>query len=349
MKALQLHGHRDLRLDNVDEPQLLPGWSIIEVGWSSICGSDVKEYLGPLAVSDQPNPVTGVSMPITLGHEFAGRVIETDGSRSDIEVGDRVAVDCSIKDETCWYCLHGNYVLCDNLAIIGFSAHGGMAERVAAPNYGLHKLPESVSDEAGAIVEPLSVVLHAVRRGRLTPGDVVAVVGAGMIGLGAIAVARAAGADAVYAVEQMPARSERARQLGATVIDPSQGSVADQLKELTAGYGADIAFDCVGSPESLSTAIQLSRKGGRIVVVGVFKSPPVIDMNEIVLQEREIIGCMGPVECFPHAVSLLADGRINPNDFITDRIALGDAIEGGFHKLISEPDEHVRIIMNAAI
>src|SRR5262249_55056281 len=118
MKALRLHGHRDLRLDDVDEPQLQPGWSIVEVGWTSICASDVKEYLGPLVVSSQPHPVTGVSMPVTLGHEFAGRVIATDGSRDDISVGDRVAVDCSIKDGTCWYCRHGNYVLCDKLAII---------------------------------------------------------------------------------------------------------------------------------------------------------------------------------------------------------------------------------------
>ncbi len=344
MKALRFHGHRDLRLDDVEEPQLLPGWSIVEVDWASICASDVKEYLGPLVISDRPNPVTGVSIPVTLGHEFAGRVVKTDGSRPDIKVGDRVAVDCSIKDGVCWYCRHGNYVLCDKLAIIGFEADGGFAERVAAPNYGLHKLPEGVSDEAGAVIEPLSVVLHAVRRGRVAPGDVVAVVGAGMIGLGATAIARAAGAAAVYSAERMPGRRERARQMGATVLDPER-AVAE-LYELTSGYGADVAFDCVGTQDSLDLAINLARKWGRVVVVGVFKTPPVVDMNKIVLQEREIIGCLGPVDCFPHAISLVADGRIDPNDFITDRIALRDVIEQGFQKLIDEPDRHVRIIVN---
>jgi len=347
MKALRLHGHRDIRLDDVEEPRLLPGWSIVEVGWTSICASDVKEYLGPLVVSDRPNPVTGVSIPVTLGHEFAGRVIETDGSRADIVVGDRVAVDCAIKDGTCWYCRHGNYDLCDNLAIIGFEAHGGMAERVAVPNYGLHKLPDEVSDEAGAIIEPLSVVLHAVRRARVSPGDVVAVVGAGMIGLGTVATARAAGASAVYAVEQMPLRRERAARLGATVIDPLEGSVTDQLRELTSGHGADIAFDCVGTQESLSCAVNAARKWGRVAVIGVFKTPPLVDMNMIVLQEREIIGCMGPVDCFPRAIALVADGRVDADQFITDRIPLRDIISHGFQELIDEPDRHVRIIANA--
>jgi (R,R)-butanediol dehydrogenase/meso-butanediol dehydrogenase/diacetyl reductase len=346
MKALRLHGHRDLRIDDVDEPRLQPRWSIVQVDWSSICGSDVKEYLGPFGISTEPNPVTGVSMPVTLGHEFAGRVVATDGSRPDIRVGDRVTVDCAIKDETCWYCRHGDYDLCDNLAILGFSAHGGMAELVAVPSYGLYKLPDSVSDEAGAIIEPLSVVVHAVRRGRLTPGDIVAIVGGGMIGLATAAVARSSAASAVYLVEQLPQRRERAKQLGATVIDPAQGSPVDQLRELTAGYNADLAFDCAGTPDSLKLAINLARKSGRVAVIGVFKAPPTVDMNSIVLEERELIGCMGPVECFPRAISLVADGRLNPDDFITDKISYRDAVDHGFHKLIDEPDRHVRIIMN---
>ncbi len=133
--------------------------------------------------------------------------------------------------------------------------------------------------------------------------------------------------------------------MGAIPIDPAHA--AEELNELTSGYGADVAFDCVGNQDSLNQAINLSRKWGRVVVVGVFKTPPVVDMNKIVLQEREIIGCLGPVDCFPHTISLVASGRINPEDFITDRIPLRDIITEGFHKLIDEPDRHVRIIVNA--
>jgi (R,R)-butanediol dehydrogenase/meso-butanediol dehydrogenase/diacetyl reductase len=347
MKALRFHGHMDLRLEDVEEPKMLPGWSIVEVEWASICASDVKEYLGPLYISDRPNPITGVSIPVTLGHEFAGRVVKTDGSRADIKLGDPVAADGCIKDGECWYCRHGNYVLCDKLAILGFDAHGGFAERVAVPNYSLHKLPEKVSTEQGAVIEPLSVVVHAVRRGRVGVGDVLVVVGAGMIGLGVLSVARACGAAAVYVVERLPQRRQRALAMGAkAVIDPAQGDPIAQLNELTSGYGADIAFDCVGTQESLNSAINLARKGGRIVIVGVFKSQPTVDMNKIVLQEREIIGCLAYVDDFPRAIALVADGRVNANDFITDRIAMRDIIEDGFQKLIDEPDRHVRIIVD---
>jgi len=349
MKALQFHGHQDVRLNVVDEPQVQPGWSVIAVDWASICRSDIKEYQGPLYIKpDRPNPITGVSVPVTLGHEFAGRVVQTEGSRSDLSVGDRVAVDCCVMDGTCWFCRQGNYVLCDNLAILGFDAHGGFAELVAAPNYGIHKLPDTISDEAAAVIEPLAVVTHAVRRARIEPGASVAVVGAGMIGLGVVAVARAVGAGSIHVVEPQAQRRERAAALGATeVIDPEQYDPVELVRESTSGLGADIAFDCVGYESSLSSAIDVSRKGGRVVIVGVFKSPPRIDMNKIVLEEREIIGNLAYVDDFPRAISLMADGRISGEDFITARIGLKNIIEEGFQPLMDTPDDHVRIIVNA--
>ncbi len=348
MKALRLHGHRDIRLDDVEEPQLQPGWSVIEVAWASICQSDIKEYLGPLYCSPEPNPLTGVGLPVTLGHEFSGRIVETDGSRPDLRVGDRVVADGCIYDGECWYCRHGNYVLCDKLAILGFDAHGGFAQRVAAPNYAIFKLPDSISDEAGAVIEPLAVTVHAVRRGRVAPGDTVAVVGAGMIGLGTLQVARTAGASAVYVVEPRSERRERAEQMGATaVVDPGRGDPGEALRELTGGRGADVAFDCVGYQESLASALDLSRKGGRVVCVGVYKSPPVVDMNKVVLQEREVIGCLAYVDDFPRAIALAADGRVDAPAFITDKIRLRDIVDDGFQKLIDEPERHVRIIVDA--
>jgi (R,R)-butanediol dehydrogenase/meso-butanediol dehydrogenase/diacetyl reductase len=275
-------------------------------------------------------------------------VVDLAGPAPGIEVGDRVAVDGCIVCGRCWYCRHGNYVLCDSLAILGFDAHGGFAERVSAPAYALHKLPDSISDEAGALIEPLSVVVHAVRRGRVAPGDIVVVVGAGMIGLGALSVARAAGAGAVFVVERLAPRRERAAAMGATaVIDPGDGDPAEHLRELTAGYGADIAFDCVGTQDSVNSALDLARKGGRVVIVGVFKSPPTVDLNKVVLQEREVLGCLAYVDDFPRAISLIADGRIDATAFITKRIALRDIVEEGFQQLLDDPTEQVRVIVNA--
>jgi (R,R)-butanediol dehydrogenase / meso-butanediol dehydrogenase / diacetyl reductase len=348
MKALRLHGHRDIRLEDVEAPASQPGHAIVAVDWASICASDLKEYLGPLYCNDTPNPLTGVGLPVTLGHEFSGRVVDLAGDVPGISVGDRVAVDGCIYCGHCWYCRHGNYVLCDSLAILGFDAHGGFAEQVQAPGYALHKLPDTISDEAGAVIEPLSVTVHAVRRGRVAPGDIVCVVGAGMLGLGVTAVTRAAGAGAVFVVEPAASRRARAAALGATaVIDPADGDPVAQLQELTGGYGADVAFDCVGKEASVNSAFSLARKGGRIVIVGVFTSPPTVDLNKVVLQEREVIGCLAYVDDFPRAIALVADGRVDASAFITKRVALRDIIEEGFQPLLEDPSEQVRVIVDA--
>jgi (R,R)-butanediol dehydrogenase/meso-butanediol dehydrogenase/diacetyl reductase len=347
VRALRFYGHRDIRLEDVEEPSLQPGHAIVEVDWASICASDIKEYLGPLYISGEPNPLTGVSLPVTLGHEFCGRVVDIAGSARGVEIGDRVAVDGCIKCGECWYCTHGNYVLCDKLAILGFDAHGGFAERVAAPTYALHKLPDSIKGAAGAVIEPLAVVTHAVRRGRVRPGDIVVVVGAGMIGLGTLQVARAGGAGAVVVVEKVASRRERAAAMGATaVIDPDGADPVAQLRELTAGHGADIAFDCVGTEESVNSALGLARKGGRVVIVGVFKSPPTVDLNKVVLGEREIYGCLAYVDDFPRAISLVADGRVDAEAFVTKRIVLDDIIEQGFQQLLDDPTNQVRIVVD---
>jgi len=135
MKALQLYGHKDIRLDEVPDPRPPPGWSVVRVAWSSICHSDVREYLGPSYIgrTGAPNPTTGVYLPVTLGHEFAGTVVEMNGRHPTIKVGDRVAPDGCIYDGTCWYCRNGRYNLCEQLAILGFDAHGSHAQYVGGP------------------------------------------------------------------------------------------------------------------------------------------------------------------------------------------------------------------------
>jgi (R,R)-butanediol dehydrogenase/meso-butanediol dehydrogenase/diacetyl reductase len=347
MKALRFYGHRDVRLEEIVEPTLRRGWSLVDVEWASICGSDVKEYLGPAYLTNQINPVTGNSLPVTLGHEFAGRVLTNDGTRSDIAIGDAVAVEASVRDGECWYCRQGNYILCDKLAMLGFDFDGAFAERVLVPTYSLQKLPTNVSTQEGALIEPLAVAVHAIRRGGVRAGDVVAIVGAGMMGLSVAAVAQASGASAVHVVDRSPRRRARALALGVTsAIDPSDGDSEARLVALTSGQRAHVAFDCVGAGQSASTAINLARKGGRVVVVGIFKSEPTVDLNKVVLQERELIGSFAYVDDFPRAMSLVSDGRIKADDFISDRIPLSDIVRDGFERLAAEPDNFVRIVVD---
>ena len=240
MKALQLHGHRDIRLDDLPVPKARPGWAVVKVAWSSICHSDLREWEGPSYIgrTGQPNPITGVFMPVVLGHEFSGTVAEMNGSHPSIQVGDLVAPDGCIYDETCWYCRHGRYNLCDNGGVLGFDGHGSHAEYVEVPIYSLNKLPDDFDDERGALIEPLAVAVHGVRQGKTQVGDIVAIVGAGMIGLCAAMVARAAGAADVFVSELLEGRRERARQFGFRVLDPDDGDLVDQIRDQTGGRGA---------------------------------------------------------------------------------------------------------------
>ena len=348
MKALQLHGHRDIRLDNVPEPTPAPGWSVVKVAASSICHSDLREWGGPTYIgrTGKPNPLTGVYMPVILGHEFSGTVVEMNGAHPTIKVGDRVAPDGCIYDQTCWYCRHGRYNLCDNLAVLGFDGHGSHAQFVAVPNYSLNKLGDDISDEHGALIEPLAVAVHGVRQGGVTVGDTVAIVGAGMIGLCAAAVAKAAGASQVFVSELLPGRRERARRTGATVLDPGAGDAAEQIRDLNGGQGADVAIDCVGVEASLNAALGMSRKGGRVSLVGIMSSRPTIDIDKIGLDERSLVGSLAYAYDFPRAIGLVADGRVNLDGLITGRIPLRDIVERGFETMERDADNQVRIVVD---
>jgi len=348
MRALQLHGHRDIRIDDVPEPTPPPGWSVIKVAASTICHSDLREWNGPTYIgrTGKPNAITGVYLPVILGHEFSGTVVEMNGSHPTIRVGDRVAPDGCICDETCWYCRHGQYNLCDNVAVLGFDGHGSHAEYVAVPNYALNALPDDISDEQAALIEPLSVAVHGVRQGGVTVGDVVAVVGAGMVGLCAAAVAMASGAEHVFVSEPLAGRRERARQLGATVLDPSAGDVAEQIRDLTGGHAADVAIDCVGVESSLNSALALSRKGGRVSLVGIFSSRPTLDIDKIGLDERSLVGSLAYAYDFPRAIGLVADGRVKLDGFITGRIPLDRIIEDGFETMENDANNQIRIVVD---
>jgi (R,R)-butanediol dehydrogenase/meso-butanediol dehydrogenase/diacetyl reductase len=270
------------------------------------------------------------------------------GAHPTLRVGDRVAVDALVTDGTCWFCRHGSPVLCDQLAILGFDAHGSFAERIAVPIRQMYALPESVSDEDGGLIEPLAVVTHAVRRTGLQPGDSVTVVGGGMIGIGALKVARAAGASEVFVVEPLAERRARALEMGATaVIDPADGAAHEQVVTLAGGFGTDVAFDCVGFEPTLDTALRASRKGGKVGIIGVFVKPPTVDMNLAVLQERTVVGSLCYAEGdFARVIAMVADGRISTDGLITGRAPLWDIVEGGFMRVINEPEKHIRIVID---
>jgi (R,R)-butanediol dehydrogenase / meso-butanediol dehydrogenase / diacetyl reductase len=189
--------------------------------------------------------------------------------------------------------------------------------------------------------------VHGVRQGKTRVGDIVAIVGSGMIGLCAAMVARASGAAEVFVSEILEGRRERARDFGFTVLNPGDGDVAEQIRDQTGGHGADVAIDCVGVQSSLNSALELSRKAGRVVLVGIFTKDPVIDIGKIGLDEREFTGSLAYADDFAPAIALAADGRVDLSRLITGRIPLRDIVEDGFERFERDPNAHLRIVVNA--
>jgi (R,R)-butanediol dehydrogenase/meso-butanediol dehydrogenase/diacetyl reductase len=339
MRALRFHGPRDMRLEDVPQPEVPNGWALIEVSWVGICGTDLHEYVaGPLYVPE-------ASVPITLGHEFSG-IVKVAPPGAAVRAGDRVAVDALVRCGSCWFCERGLYHLCDQLEVVGLTRDGALATLVAVPLHGLYPIPDSISDEMAVLVEILSCGVHTVRRGRVTVGESIAVVGAGPMGLVVVAAAAAAGAYPIIAIEPVHARRERAILLGAThSLDPTVGDPVAQVRELTQGRGADVTVECVGAQETMRVALLSSRKRGRVVVTGVFEESASISFNEIVFSERELIGSVSYQFDHAGAVALLASGRVNLEPMITERLGLEEA-STGFENLVTKKEDHVKVLIS---
>ena len=224
-----------------------------------------------------------------------------------------------------------------------------MAEYVVLPSYAAYKLPDSVSDELGALVEPLSVAIHAIHQGNVRPGDTVAIVGAGTIGLCALLAARAAGAAEVYVVDKIKRRGELASAMGATAfIDPAHGDPVRQIKDLTKGLGADISFECVGHPSTASIALGATRSGGTMVIIGIVEKPAPIDLFDVVFNQKTVAGSSIYVDEAKTAIALLADKRIDPRRLITSKVPLKDAVEMGFARLIANKEDNIKVLLQIA-
>lgn len=346
MKALRYHGQGSVTLDEVDEPRLADGWTLVAPTWVGICGTDVKQYrYGPIGMPLEPHPLTGARLPLTLGHEISGVVQATTSTDGTIATGRRVAVDAAVKCGTCWYCRHGRYFLCAQGAILGISADGGLAELVAVPDYSLHPLPDELSDEEGALVEPLAVAVHAVRRLRLQVGETVCVVGGGVMGLCLLLVARAAGAQRVGLVEPLPERRRVALDLGADFVVPPAAPEDGQLADHFGGIGADVGLDCVGSGAALRTAVEATRRGGRIGLIGTHAVAPEVDVNHLTATEKELIGTVAYEDDFPRAIALVRDGRVDPRPLVTGRVTLDRAVPDGIEELAGHPERQIKILV----
>ena len=352
MKAAVWHKRRDIRVESFPDPgPLAPDGLRVQVTWCGICGTDLEEYLhGPLFIpAEKPNPLTGRTAPMVMGHEFVGLVSEVGAAVHDLRPGDRVAVDTLLHCGDCFFCKQHLVHLCEKLAIMGLSTDGGLAEFVNAPRYMCFKYPPTLPDGHAALAEPASVAVRAVRRGRMTEGETVAIIGAGTIGLLTLEVARALGAHRVIVVEPAANRRAIAMQLGATAaVDPQVDDPVSAVRRLTGGLGADIVFECAGSVTTMEMSPLLARKRGRVVLVGLHDAPVSMQLVSVVIGEQELIGSFSHVydEDFGPAVELLSTGRITAEPLITARIGLDDLVPRGLEELASSKARHLKILVS---
>ena len=350
MRAVRYHGNRDVRIDQIAEPEVRPGTVKIVPEWCGICGSDLHEFLvGPETIPavGNPHPITGEVVPIVLGHEFAGHVVEVGEGVDDVAVGDRVVVEPIIRDNTCPACRSGDYNMCPQIGFHGISGGGGgLAEFTVVPRYMVHTLPDGISTEIGALVEPLAVGWHAVRRSGFRLGETAAIMGAGPIGLVTMLALRAAGAGLVAMVEISEARKQKALEMGADlVLDPTMEDVVATLRQITGG-GVDVAFDASGHNETLTLALESVRPKGQVVNIALWEHPAEIDMFKFLFTEANLTSSLAYANDHAAVIAALAAGRIDAAPLISKRIPLEDIVSGGLEELIHHKDHNVKILVH---
>lgn len=349
MYALRFHGRQNLRYEKIPVPQVKKGQVKVKPAWVGICGTDLHEYLGgPNLCPTTPHPITGETIPLTLGHELSGVVEEVGEGVSDYKAGDRVAVQPIIYDDTCAACEEGLQNCCWQNGFIGLSGWGGgLADHMVVPVSALYRLPSNVPLEIGALVEPLAVGWHAVKISPFTPGDVALILGGGPIGISTLLALKAKGCDKIIVSEVSRRRQVFATKFGADyVIDPTKEDLAVRCKALTANKGVHIVYDCAGVQAALTQAVHATRARGCIVNIAIWEKPCTISTNDFNFKERTYMGVATyAVGDFQEVIDALSDGSMQPAEMITRRIKLGEVEEKGFKSLINDKDNQVKILV----
>ncbi|MEV8410889.1 alcohol dehydrogenase catalytic domain-containing protein [Streptomyces niveus] len=329
MLAARLYGPKDLRIEEMPEPEPGPGEVKIRVAYAGICGTDVHEFFEVPRATHEPNPLTGATLPQTLGHEFAGTVVARGEGVGRAAPGDRVCVRPIRTCGLCPRCTVGLSHLCTALAAIGVtSPGGGLAEYVVVPESAVFRLPDGVPLEQGALVEPMAVALNAVERAQVPRGGVALVSGAGAVGMGALFALKAHGVDDVLVAEPSPSRREAAERHGARVLDPGAVDVADEVMRHTRGRGVDAAIECSGRVDALNAAIRSLAARAPVVMVALYSGPVVIDASVVRLAELALLGCEAyPDGVFERVIAHMAAGRF-PTDGWLDHIPLANTVAG---------------------
>ncbi len=343
MKAMLLSQYQQLEITEMPRPEIGPHDVLISVRACGICGSDVHGYDGS----------TGRRVPpIVMGHEAAGVIAETGSQVTGFAVNDRVTFDSTVSCGSCFHCRRGEINLCDHRKVLGVSCgeyrqHGAFAEFVVVPENIVYALPDSFPFEHAAMIEAVSIAVHAANRTPISLGDSCVVVGTGMIGLLVVQAMKRAGCSKVIAVDLDSEKLELAIKLGATnTIHATEQDVVSEVKKLTSGRGADVAVEVVGATKTIQTAIESVRKGGNITLVGNLSPQVELPLQSVVTRELTLNGSCASRGEYPQCIELMDRGEIQVEPLISLEAPLeeGPALferlyhgEPGLMKVILQP------------
>jgi (R,R)-butanediol dehydrogenase / meso-butanediol dehydrogenase / diacetyl reductase len=353
MLAARYYAQKDIRIEDVPTPQIHDKDDVlVEVHYCGICGTDLHEYTaGPIVTPTSPHPLTGVTLPQTLGHEFSATVVEIGPDVHDVKVGDRVSICPAITCGRCHYCRRGMGHLCLRFACTGLSAEtGGLAKYAVLKEYQLAVLPDEVSNLEGAVVEPAVVAAYGVDRAGVEGGDIVLVTGAGPIGILSAMYASAIGASTVVISEPNKNRAALARSLDiGLVVDPTEDGFNDQLMDLTGGIGVDLTVECSGTTPGLASAVTQTRRRGRIVQLGLHTKPATLDMMAVAEKDLTIHGswCYFVYD-WPRIIRMVASGQYPIAKAVTSTIELPDVVTKGFDVLIDPQGNQLKVLVSSS-
>ncbi|KAH7129757.1 chaperonin 10-like protein [Dactylonectria estremocensis] len=328
----------------------------LKVAYCGICGSDEGETM----------KYTGLSLPVTMGHELSGTVIEVGSAVTSLALGQDVAVNPAVDHrqygaEPCGPCKTGRYNTCDAMSIYGLSAPGGgFCEEIVVNALNCLALPDGVSLKVGALAEPLSVAHHCAELSGFRPGQTALICGAGPIGLAVAVMLRVIGAAKIIVTEVTESRMAQARKFGVDAVinpldrrddqgHPHNDPVLAAVAKLTED-GVDVAFDATGMQSTLDLCIAATKAGGVVFNVAIHERPLQINLNDLVKQEKKLMGgiCYTNKD-FEAVLRILAERRFNAEEMITSVVPLSNVVDGGFGELMNNKAAHVKILIQPGL
>ncbi len=341
MKVLMFKEYNNLVYEDVPEPKISQDEVLIRVKACGICGSDVHGMSGS----------TGRRIPpLIMGHEAAGITVEAGENVKNFIIGERVTFDSTVYCGTCNFCRRGFINLCDNRQVLGVSCdeyrrNGAFAEYVAVPQHILYRLPETLSFEQAAMVEPLSIAFHAMELTPRSLNDTAVVVGSGIIGLFVIQLLRATGCGQIFAIDLDNNKLTLASELGADeVIRPDIRNVPEEIYRLTGKKGADIAFEAVGTTSTVEMALESLRKGGVLTLIGNISPSIELPLQKVVSRQITLRGSCASNQEYPACLDMIARRAVNVDALISRTAPLSEGAKW-FKRLYNRESGLLKVIL----